>query len=627
MPLRDGLSAVARDCSCSLGKERPALLERAMELTALRQMNRIILSLFQGEGDAAARALDLLLSAPVVLLDAKGSWLEYEDESTASGRPAYLVKGDERSVKAFVRDQIESAVVVPVCNSGFRGRLGVLAPADFKRARTLLPLMAQECEIVFEIEGLFRLLRLRLTRVLGGLDSAVILVDRDQRINYLNPAAERLLGRHSLELIGTDASSLNAPWRAPLTARPEVLERGVMDPVGPVDAGRWVDWQISPLREEGPAVTGWVILAEERTDYHRWQAAGRQAERLAITASLVGTLAHELRNPLAAASGLLQLMSRKPEKGLAYADLTIRELDRVIRLLNEFLLLGKPSQMAGEAIDLKGFVQELLPLLRGEGAAQGAEVVADLSEVSPVRADAAQLTQVILNLVRNALEAGHKGNQVVIALRQDQGEVALTVRDHGPGLRPETIDKVFQPFFTTKPHGTGLGLAVALAIARNHGGSLTAANAPAGGAVFSLVLPAAESTAPGLGRRPDVAVAVADVFLRGTVEETLRAAGFATLSAPDLAGLAAQADGRAPRAVIVEAGALSGRTEADIAQAFGRAALIAVGQPSSPGGLGLGPRLEGLPLIPEPIDYPRLICTVRRALGLEDGRSALGADQ
>lgn len=239
-------------------------------------------------------------------------------------------------------------------------------------------------------------------------------------------------------------------------------------------------------------IVGWVILADDRTDFYNWQEAGHRAERLAITASMVGSLAHELRNPLSAAKGLLQLSGRKrdPEKASYYNDLILRELDRVTRLLNEFLLLGRVGNQNEEVLNPGAVISELFPILEGETIGTSVEIIIKLSEVPRIYFDQGQLTQVLLNLIRNAVEATGSQGQVTIMLRQEGEQVLLEVQDEGPGISTAIREKLFQPFFTTKERGTGLGLAVTQAIIHSHGGEISVRNAESGGAIFSVLIPA-----------------------------------------------------------------------------------------------------------------------------------------
>ena len=161
---------------------------RATLLPVLRRMNYIVLSFFQGDGAAVDRALDLILSSLVVLLDARGYWLSYE----AGDRQVLLVKGDEATVSCCLRSGCEARVELEIPSSKVRGRLGVVEPADYGQAAELLPNLAQECSIVYEIEHIFELVNTRLPQVLDAIGSAVLLVNRDGIIVYANSCAEKV---------------------------------------------------------------------------------------------------------------------------------------------------------------------------------------------------------------------------------------------------------------------------------------------------------------------------------------------------------------------------------------------------------------------------------------------------
>ncbi len=232
LPIRDGHYLAVRDCHCSGGQLKMNLHERAnivrqlvssfqaalsesqvggqrsTELSTLRRMNHIILSMFQEGKEAMEHALDLILSALVILTGAQGSWLEYRRGT----EHLMLVKGDGEAVRAYIEKQNGEAMSVDVANSRFDGRLGVLAPDDNEQAFSLLTLLMEECVIVFEIEFLFQLVRTHLKLVLGSLSSAILLVDQHGDISYVNCAAEQLCSKEFSKLVSMPASSVDAPW-------------------------------------------------------------------------------------------------------------------------------------------------------------------------------------------------------------------------------------------------------------------------------------------------------------------------------------------------------------------------------------------------------------------------------
>lgn len=575
---------------------------RAVELLALRQMNQIVLSVFCGEDNSLEQPLDLILSALVILLDAEGSWLEYYDGEKQN----LLVKADEMAVNAYLKNKKGRAETIDINASNIKGRMGVLSPADPGQAAALLPLLAQECIIAFEINHLFKLLQNRLAQVLGDVTSSVLLADQSGNISYVNKAAEELFKRPFLNIIGQPLASLPGPWTQFFKEKAEGSVNGRMAPII-LDSGiRWVDWQMSPVRD-GETIVGWLILADDRTDYMRWQEAARQAERLAVTATMVGALAHEMRNPLSAARGLLQLIGRKkePEKTKSYVDLVLRELDRVTRLLNEFLLLGRPAEMDTEPLDLVSFMNELTPLIFGEADTAGAKVEIDTEKVRHVAADPGQITQVVLNLVRNAVEAAGQDGLVSLSLRETGEGVALSIKDSGPGLTGEVMGKLFRPFFTTKEGGIGLGLAVVQAIVHNHGGEITACNAPEGGAVFTMTLPVS-TVFDGKKSKIDVIIAAADEFISYPGARGLRAAGLKTVIYDNLADALQKTDSYEPGAVIVEQGGLNEGLVDCIRRAWPSAFVLVIGLPRDD-----LDHMDGLYYVPKPVDYAGLTAKVQ----------------
>lgn len=620
--LRDGLVMVARDCPCSLEKWSPLLEERAKiaqrllasfqtaltesitggqratELSALRQMNQIVLSLFQGGSKAIEQTFDLILSALVILSEGQGSWLEYQWR----GKEYLLTKGDKEAVNKFITKGLGEARTAPLESKSKNGRLGVLSPSDQEQAASILSLFAQECVIISEIAELFQLLQDQFGQVLGSIASAVLLVNKRFTILYANQAAASLLDCDALDLLGSEVSAIDAPWTPVILADARQCITRQMESLGPDDKRRWVDWQVSPMRNSEDMV-GWVVLADDRTDYYNWQEAGRRAERLAITASMVGALAHELRNPLSAAKGLLQLSRRKPEKAASYNDLVLRELDRVTRLLNEFLLMGRIENNNQEVLDPAAFISELLPLLEGETVGSNVEIVREFSEVPCISFDQGQFTQILLNLVRIAVEATGTFGQVTLRLRREGEWVALDVQDQGPGISAEAQEKLFRPFFTTKERGTGLGLAVTQAIIHSHGGEIIAKNAENGGAVFSVLFPVYHEV---LTSEIDVMIVSDDELLRYPVRRMLVKAGLTTISYTTPEEAFTLGSSIVPKLVLFTS--LTSELQQEIQKNWPKSKVITIDRPDE------ASTLEDVYHICKPLDYARLVTHIKTAV-------------
>jgi two-component system nitrogen regulation sensor histidine kinase GlnL len=230
----------------------------------------------------------------------------------------------------------------------------------------------------------------------------------------------------------------------------------------------------------------------------------RSAERTLDFEALAAGLAHEIRNPLAGLQGSAELLAREAEGAAReYAQVIAREAKRVEGLVKELLDLARPTPLVAGPVSIHDVVGDVLALARG---IPGAERVTFTERydpsLPPVHGDQEKLTQVLLNLVRNALDAvaGGPSPRITVEtgvgplrLRQASGRTRplarVAVLDNGPGVPEAMLPRLFTPFATSKPHGTGLGLAVSRRIVEAHGGRIAVRNRPGGGAEAAIDLP------------------------------------------------------------------------------------------------------------------------------------------
>jgi two-component system sensor histidine kinase HydH len=237
-----------------------------------------------------------------------------------------------------------------------------------------------------------------------------------------------------------------------------------------------------------------VRLRREQIDLER---RTRMAEKLAAVGTLSAGLAHEIRNPLNAANLQLELLQRRlSRRGLDDDDLLepaklVRgEIERLSRLVEDFLSFARPSDLMRRTMDLRILVQEVAELERPDAVRAGIDLTLDLpDEPIELKVDREKLLQVLFNMLRNAMEALDGGGAVSIAVHEDGAGGHIIVSDDGPGIPDELAARLFEPFFSTKSMGTGLGMAICHSLVTQHGGEIRIESAPSGGARFDIVLP------------------------------------------------------------------------------------------------------------------------------------------
>ncbi len=234
----------------------------------------------------------------------------------------------------------------------------------------------------------------------------------------------------------------------------------------------------------------------------------RRADRLTAMGQLAAGVTHEIRNPLGSIRGTAEILKEDFPPGhpkAEFLDILVRETERLNRVVEDFLGYTRQGERAEqEAYDVGKVVRQTVALAEPQARKGGVTVRCDVTEGLAVRGSPGQLTQVVLNLVLNAVQASPRGSEVRVEAEVRPGRVPgreyrevegnlvlLQVEDRGPGLPADVLSHVFEPFFTTKEEGTGLGLAISRRIAEAHGGSIEAENRAEGGARFTLTLPLA----------------------------------------------------------------------------------------------------------------------------------------
>lgn len=361
---------------------------------------------------------------------------------------------------------------------------------------TAAPQAGPACQDAYDPGAVARVL-------LPHLPEIVFATAQGDRVVYTNRAAQDLLGR-----IGRLAPSDGVPLGQllGLAESKEVAQclSGEVDKAsvqwhctGP--AGVRILQSILVRMPESDGTAGLLAIGTDQTEARRREEEDRRQERLAALGQLAAGAAHEIRNPLTAIRGFLQLMEQRPrpEVQQKYLGIMRREIDRIERITADLLLLARPWRSEQVCCDLALCVSKVADVVRGRADAFGIDItVRASSEIPLVFADPSRLEQVFLNLLVNAVEAMSRPGCIEAEVRPVTGGfVEAVIRDQGPGIPAQVLPRLFEPFYTTKAGGTGLGLAVSDSIVRAYGGHIAVSSPPGGGAVFMVRLPIADRPA------------------------------------------------------------------------------------------------------------------------------------
>lgn len=266
----------------------------------------------------------------------------------------------------------------------------------------------------------------------------------------------------------------------------------------------WVTWAAVALgqllRRVGEQLTDLNMKLEERIaertrELQESQAQVLHQEKMAAFGLLAAGIAHEVGNPLTSISTLIQLLERRDpdEYTRERLGLVTAQLTRIQSILRELVTFSRPASDSRDRVSLQNIVDEALGIAKYYKGVKGrvirASIPHDLPAIVGVRD---QLVQIFFNLVLNAIDATRKGGQVTISAHEDGGRIVATIADDGHGIEPHHREKLFRPYFTTKKHGTGLGLFVTRKLVEAHGGAVTCDSVPGEGTTFTLSFPSAE---------------------------------------------------------------------------------------------------------------------------------------
>jgi len=368
-------------------------------------------------------------------------------------------------------------------------------------------------------------------RTVESIMSGLLTTDSDGRVSWFNPEAERITGARVDEVMDRKLEEV-------IPGASQLFEEG-LPPVGGSQIPRirvpyrnlrgedlFLGLAGSILKDEDGSSLGHVVIFQDVTAVVGMEKQLRRSERLAAVGEMSAKMAHEIRNPLAAISGSIQLLrtdlwqERVDSEPRHLMDIVVREADRLNQLITDFLAYARPGPLELEPVELGALAREVCEMLN---SVRPTNISVELRVDTPVRVsgDSGQLRQVLWNLFHNAVEAMPEGGRLDIRIEEFAGQssqdglplrrsdavggtpegsaefgcVEIAISDTGVGIPFEIQEQIFEPFFTTRKQGTGLGLSTVHRIVQSHGGSLQLESAEDVGTCFRIRLPRAEERA------------------------------------------------------------------------------------------------------------------------------------
>jgi two-component system, sporulation sensor kinase E len=341
----------------------------------------------------------------------------------------------------------------------------------------------------------------RMDAALDSMLDGIVVCDRDHLPIIYNKSAERML-----RLTGADPAErplwhgvadedLSEFFRATLEGEETVLDREFG--LGSKGATRLVAVSVSTLVSQG-RIEGAIVHMEDITEKRRKEAQLRRAESLASLTTLAAGVAHEIKNPLGSLSIHIQLIRKslqgKDEVEIPFLERHLgvvdEEIDRLNKIVVDFLFAVRPMDVKLRESDPGELVAGIADFIKPEAERAGVMVELTREEGLPlVSLDERLMKQAVLNLVKNALAAMPGGGKLRLAAERVDDLVRISVEDSGVGISEEDLPKIFEPYFTTKENGTGLGLTITFKIVREHDGEIMVSSRPGQGSTFMINLP------------------------------------------------------------------------------------------------------------------------------------------
>lgn len=340
----------------------------------------------------------------------------------------------------------------------------------------------------------------KIYRLLAENSSDMIMLhDLHGVYQYISPSFKTILGYDTTDLIGetTPYNFIHPEDMERVTDHHHQLIKGIKSTTlfsyrvkKADDTYIWVESNIKGVFDEGTGELTEIISVsrdiQQRMDTYELL---NKSERLAIVGRMAAAVAHEIRNPLTPIKGFISLLSDKREYDPYFIEIILSEIKRIESIITEFLALAKPANRKMIEIEIDQLIKHVVNLIQTEALLQNKEIIVRIDKLPKITGDENSLKQVLLNVLRNAMESLEEQGTVVITLNIEKCYACIRIQDNGCGISKERLAKIGEPFYSTKEKGTGLGLMTSINIIKNHYGKMEIESEEGKGTTVKILLP------------------------------------------------------------------------------------------------------------------------------------------
>lgn len=355
---------------------------------------------------------------------------------------------------------------------------------------------------VSEKERLYHLQK-QFSFVLNSMSSGLLVFNQDQVVTGYNKQAEDIFGLSADSVLGSSVHDMYDKYIDgninQITRLIATMEKGI--PISDLERSININGRNLTIRLFGNPIknalndpVGYILIIDDLTELLAMREAMVRNEKFALIGQFAAGIAHEIRNPLTTVFGFLQLYSKESIGHENFRELVstllIPELDRANTILSDFLMVSRPQAPQRLSLDTKTFLADVVRLIESEAHLRGVVLNVQAPEQLPnLNLDVQQMKQVFLNLCKNGFDVTPAGGSMTLAVRLEGKMVLFDVIDEGPGISAQDLSHIFEPFYTTKDNGTGLGLPISHRIIEGHGGTLKVSSTEGVGTTFTIAIP------------------------------------------------------------------------------------------------------------------------------------------